>query len=53
MTLEGLPKGETRIHLTLQMTDEEQLSVTAEDLGFGEFRIASHQVWKESLRLYE
>lgn len=53
MTLEGLPAGEARIHLTLQMTDEERLLVTAEDLGFGEFRAASHQVWKESLKLYE
>ncbi len=53
MTLEGLPAGEARIHLIIQMTDEEQLSVTAEDLGFGELRAATHQVWKESLRLYD
>ncbi len=53
MTLEGLPAGEARIHLSVQMTDEEQLSVTAEDLGFGELRAAGHQVWKEALRLYD
>lgn len=53
MTLEGLPAGEARIHLTLQMIDEERLEVTAEDLGFGEFRPASHQVWKEAMHLYD
>ncbi len=53
MTLEGLPAGVARIQLTVQMMTEDQLSVTAEDLGFGEFRPASHQVWKETLGLYE
>ena len=53
MTLEGLSVGTARIQLTVQMMTEEQLSVTAEDLGFGEFRAASHQVWKETLGLYE
>lgn len=53
MTLEGLPAGVARIQLSVQMMTEDQLSVTAEDLGFGEFRPASHQVWKENLGLYE
>ena len=53
MTLEGLPAGVARIQLSVQMMTEEQLSVSAEDLGFGEFRPASHQVWKETLGLYE
>ena len=53
MTLEGLPDGVARIHLTVQMMTQEQLLVTAKDLGFGEFRAASHQEWKETLGLYE
>ncbi len=53
MTLEGLPAGVARIQLSVQMMTEDQLSVNAEDLGFGEFRPASHQVWKEILGLYE
>ncbi len=53
MTLEGLPAGEARIRLSVQMEEEEKLQVEAEDLGFGEFRRATHQLWKESLGLYE
>ena len=53
MTLDGLAPGIARIHLTLQMLDEERLEVTVEDLGFGEFRPASHQIWKEEIRLYD
>ena len=53
MTLDGLPTGIARIHLALQMLDEERLEVTVEDLGFGEFRPASHRVWKEEIGLYD
>jgi hypothetical protein len=52
MTLEGLPAGEARIRLSVWMEEEEKLQVEAEDLGFGEFRQATHQQWKESLGLY-
>ncbi|MBQ8231294.1 MAG: hypothetical protein IJZ34_05145 [Lachnospiraceae bacterium] len=53
MSLDGMPPGIARIHLQLQMLDEERLEVTVEDLGFGEFRPASHQLWKEEMRLYD
>ena len=52
MTLEGLPGGISRVQLHLEMLNENRLAVTAEDLGFGEFRQASHQVWKEELDLF-
>ena len=53
MTLEGLPEGEARISLTLQMKEEGILYVMAKDLGFGEFRAATNRVWEETLRLYD
>lgn len=52
MTLEGLPTGTNRVHLHLEMLSESRLSVSAEDLGFGEFRQASHQVWREEMELF-
>lgn len=53
MMLEGLPKGNARIRLRLEMIGESLMEVSAEDLGFGEFREASHRVWTEQLSLYE
>lgn len=53
MTLEGLPEGISRIHLHLQMENEQKLQIVAEDLGFGEFRAASGQVWQEEILLYD
>lgn len=53
MTLDGLAPGIARIHLHLMMLDEGRLEITVEDLGFGEFRPASHQVWKEEIGLYD
>lgn len=52
MTLEGLAEGPCRLLLHLEMPDEERLRVTVEDLGFGEFRAASHRVWQEELSIY-
>ncbi len=53
MTLDGMPAGIARIHLKLQMLSEERLEVVVEDLGFGEFRPAGHQIWKEEIGLYD
>lgn len=52
MYLEGMPEGPGRVHLHLEMADEEMLTITAEDLGFGEFRVGSHQIWREEINLY-
>ena len=53
MTLEGMPDGIARIYIHLKMISEEILLITVEDLGFGEFRTATGQVWKEEVRLYD
>lgn len=53
MTLEGLAAGIARIYVHLKMTAEDILTITVEDLGFGEFRSPQGQVWTEEVRLYE
>ncbi len=48
--LHDLPKREeraTRIRMELAMESEESVSVTLEDLGFGEIYPATHRIWHE------
>lgn len=54
ISLEGLPQrpeGVTRLHMVIEMTGENQIQFTVEDLGFGEIFPASHQVWEENLEV--
>lgn len=53
ITLEGLNYPVSRLLLQIDMPTEEKLAVTVEDLGFGEFRPASHQVWTEEISVYD
>lgn len=49
--LEGLPEGVSRLRLHLYLQDERHLVAEITDLGFGEFREATHRVWEEILEL--
>ena len=52
--LHDLPKREeraTRIRMELAMESEDGVSVTLEDLGFGEIYPATHRIWHERLLL--
>lgn len=51
IVLEGLPEGNSRLLMHLQLKDERHLIVELEDLGFGDFRPASQQHWREELEL--
>lgn len=51
MMLEGLPQGIARVHLRLYLKEEDLLVLEVKDLGFGEFRQATGQVWKEEWKL--
>ena len=53
MTLEGLESGPARLFVHLKMIGEDKLCIAVEDLGFGEFRQATHRTWQEELSLYE
>lgn len=48
---EELQEGITRIRIHVEMKDETHLQVELEDLGFGEFRAATHHIWKEEIEL--
>lgn len=48
---EELQEGITRIRIHVEMEDETHLQVELEDLGFGEFRAATHHIWKEEIEL--
>ena len=52
--LHDLPKREeraTRIRMELAMESEDGVSVTLEDLGFGEIYPATHRIWHERFLL--
>lgn len=49
----GLSAGEaTRVHLHIHLVQENVMCVRVEDLGFGEFRDSTENVWEEKLELY-
>ena len=48
---EELQEGITRLHIRVEMKDETHLQVELEDLGFGNFRTATHHIWKEEIEL--
>lgn len=50
--LEDLPEGLSRLKARFYMTLENRLAVEIEDLGLGEFRAATHQIWKEEVNIY-
>lgn len=52
MILEDLPKGLTRLKACFSMTKENQMTVEIEDLGLGDFRPATHRIWKEAITIY-
>ncbi len=47
------PRSEraARIQMRLSMESEQDVSITLEDLGFGEIYPATHRIWHEELRL--
>lgn len=54
VTLEGLPirKGApSRLHMEIKMTDENNICLEIEDLGFGELFPKSHEKWTESFEV--
>lgn len=53
ITLEELKGDIGRLQMRLYLCEESKLVVEIEDLGFGEFREATHYVWKETIELYE
>lgn len=53
ITLEGLEYPVARLSLQARMPAEDRMEIVVEDLGFGEFREASHQIWQEELSVYE
>jgi hypothetical protein len=51
MSLDGLPEGISRLRVQLYMESADMLVLEIEDLGFGQFREATHQVWTERVRI--
>lgn len=51
ITLEDLPGGISRLRMHLYLSDEKHLQIEIEDLGFGDFREATHTVWKEEVEI--
>ncbi|MBE5883712.1 MAG: hypothetical protein E7291_04770 [Lachnospiraceae bacterium] len=51
IVIEDLPEGISRLRMHLYLKDEQHLTVTIEDLGFGAFREATHRVWEEEIEL--
>jgi hypothetical protein len=51
MTLDGLPEGISRLNVQLYMEAEDLLVLEIRDLGFGQFREATHQVWAERVKI--
>lgn len=52
MTLDGLQGIPVRLKLHVYLPEENLLKIEAQDLGFGEFRPASHYIWNEEWELY-
>lgn len=52
VTLEDLPPGISRLRARLYLETENCLAVEIEDLGFGELRLPSGRVWRETIELY-
>ena len=48
---EELQEGITRLRIHVEMKDETHLQVELEDLGFGNFRAATHHIWKEEIEI--
>jgi hypothetical protein len=51
MTLDGLPEGICRLNVQFYMEAEDLLVLEIRDLGFGQFREATHQVWAERVKI--
>lgn len=51
IVLEELKGDVNRLSIHLYLREESCLIVEIEDLGFGEFKEATHQVWREELKL--
>ena len=54
ITLEGLPKRQertTRLRIHVEMTAVDKMTVTIEDLGFGEIFPSSGKGWNQTLSL--
>lgn len=52
ITLEGMHYPIARMQLRIRMPAQDRMEVSVEELGFGEFREASHQIWTEELPVY-
>lgn len=52
ITLEDLPETISRLHLRIYMESESMLILEITDLGFGEFRLPTDKVWRESVDIY-
>ncbi len=51
ITLEDMLPGMSRMKAKLYLTGEKNLVLEVEDLGFGSFRPATHQVWRKEIAL--
>ncbi len=51
ITLEDMLPGMSRMRARLFLTGERELVVEVEDLGFGSFRPATHQIWRRQVAL--
>lgn len=51
ITLEDMLPGMSRMKAKLYLTGEKNLVMEIEDLGFGSFRAATHQVWRKEIAL--
>lgn len=51
IVLEDMLPGMSRMEARLFLTGEKELVVEIEDLGFGSFRQATHQVWRREIAL--
>lgn len=51
VTLEDMLPGMNRLRISMYLAGEKELVMEVEDLGFGEFRPATHQKWKKQIAL--
>lgn len=51
ITLEDMLPGMSRMRAKIFLTGEKNLVLEIEDLGFGSFRAATHQVWRKEIAL--
>lgn len=51
MSLDGLPEGISRLSVLLYMEAVDLLVLEIRDLGFGQLREATHQVWTERVKI--